>query len=160
MKLADVTDVFLTSFYPDHRRGLTGLEHATWHLAEAEHDAMTSFLENERAEANTHGDLERLALVEDEHRLLDQTVVAADTLMEGVDLFPLPGISPGCCGLLLPQPRQTVLICGDAVATIEHYERGMVLPECWNREQALASFQEAIEIADVLVPGRDNTIFR
>jgi hypothetical protein len=34
----------------------------------------------------------------------------------------------------------------------------MVLPECWNREQAIESFKEAIEIADVLIPGRDNVI--
>lgn len=156
--LADVTDVFLTSFYPDHRRGLRALEHATWYLSEAEHQAMTSFLDTERMEAQQHGDTERLAIVEDEHQLLDRCVIAPDSIAEGVDLFPLPGVSPGCCGLLLPQPRQTVLICGDAVATIEHHERAMVLPECWNREQAIESFKEAIEIADVLIPGRDNVI--
>ena len=157
--LAEVTDVFLTSFYPDHRRGLTALAHATWHLAEAEHDAMCSFLETERTEAHQHGDTERLSLVDDEHRLLDRCVVAADSIASGVDLFPLPGVSPGCCGLLLPQPRQTIVICGDAVATVEHHERAMVLPECWNREQAIESFKEAVEIADVLIPGRDNVIF-
>ena len=126
--LSQITDVFLTSFYPDHRRGLPGLEHATWFLSEAEQEAMSSFLATERYDGETHDDPERLALVQDEERLLDRVEIAPDCLMDGVDLFPLPGISPGCCGLLLPQSRQTVLFCGDAIPTIEHLEQGMVLP--------------------------------
>ena len=51
----------------------------------------------------------------------------------------------------MPLPQQTVLVCGDAVATSEHLEQGQVLASSWNREQALESFKEAIEIADVLV---------
>ena len=158
LMLSQITDVFLTSFYPDHRRGLPGLEHATWFLSEPEQDAMTSFLATERFDAESHMDTERLALIQDEERLLDQVEIAPDSLMDGVDLFPLPGISPGCCGLLLPQSRQTVVFCGDAIPTIEHLEQGMVLPECWNREQAMNSFKEAIEISDVIVPGRDNVV--
>ena len=55
-----------------------------------------------------------------------------------------------------PSPAATVLICGDAVATREHLEQGKVLPTCHNIEQAQESFAEAIEIADLLIPGRDN----
>ncbi len=44
------------------------------------------------------------------------------------------------------------------MATSEHLEQGQVLASSWNREQALESFKEAIEIADVLVLGRDNAI--
>ncbi|MHC4427338.1 MAG: hypothetical protein ACYS0D_01880, partial [Planctomycetota bacterium] len=72
------------------------------------------------------------------------------------DLFPLPGVSPGSCGLLLPLPRATVCICGDAVATVEHLRQGKVLPECHDIEQAQESFAEVVEIADILVLGRDN----
>lgn len=158
MGLSDVTDVFLTSFYPDHRRALLSLEHATWHVSEAERDAMLEFLEDELASADTHGDHERLSLIESERALVQRTTPAADVLVQGVDLFPLPGVSPGCCGLLLPLPQQTVLICGDAIPTCEHIEQGKVLASCWNRDQAMGSFKEAIEIADVLVPGRDNVV--
>ena len=49
-----------------------------------------------------------------------------------------------------------MLVCGDAVATQEHLEQGKVLPYCHDVEQAQQSFAEAIEIADLLIPGRDN----
>ena len=55
-------------------------------------------------------------------------------------------------------PQQTVLICGDVVATSEHMEQGQILASCWNRDKAMESFKEAIDIADVLVLGRDNAI--
>jgi hypothetical protein len=56
------------------------------------------------------------------------------------------------------QPTRTTLITGDAVATGDHLEKGQVLPGCFNREQAMESFKEAVEIADVIVPGRDNIV--
>ena len=68
-------------------------------------------------------------------------------------MFPLPGVTEGNCGLLLALPGSTVLICGDAIATSEHLERGKVLPNCHNIQQAQASFTEAIEIADVFILG-------
>ena len=156
--LSKITDVFLTSFYPDHRRGLIGLEHASWYMAEAERESMETFLVNERMEAESHQDSERLVIIEDEQQILERVQIAPDSIAEGVDLFPLHGVSPGCCGLLLPQPRHTILVCGDAVATVEHHERGMVLEDCWDTNKAMESFKEAIEIADILVPGRDNII--
>ncbi len=51
-----------------------------------------------------------------------------------------------------------MLICGDAIATSEHLEKGKVLPNCHNVEHAQSSFTEAIEIADVFILGRDNII--
>jgi len=158
LSLADITDVFLTSFYPDHRRALPALSGASWYVSEAERDAMIEFLEGEQAGADSHEDQERQNLIEVERELVANTIVAPDRLAEGVDLFPLPGLSPGSCGLLLPQPQQTVLICGDTVATAEHLEQGQILASCWNREQAMDSFREALEIADMLVLGRDNAI--
>ena len=158
MCLADITDVFMTSFYPDHRRSLPALEHAEWWVSEAERDAMQDFLDGEQSGADSHDDRERQGLIRSERELVERTRIAPDELAEGVDLFPLPGISPGSCGLLLPLPQQMVLICGDAVATSEHLEQGQVLASCWNREQALESFKDAIEIADMLVLGRDNAV--
>ena len=58
--------------------------------------------------------------------------------------------------MLLLLPRATALICGDAVATVEHLQQGKVLPGCFNVDQARESFAEAVEIADLLIPGRDN----
>ena len=84
--------------------------------------------------------------------------MAPDKLAEGVDLFPLPGVSIGSSGLLLPTPATTLLIAGDAVATAEHLEQGRVISPCFDIQQALESLKEAIEIADMIVPGRDNLI--
>ena len=81
-----------------------------------------------------------------------------DRLVDGIDLFPLPGVTPGLCGLLIPLPRTTILVCGDAVPTYEHLEQGTVLPHVADLEQAQESLREAIEIADQLVLGRDNLV--
>ncbi|NER78237.1 MAG: hypothetical protein F6K42_01415 [Leptolyngbya sp. SIO1D8] len=58
--------------------------------------------------------------------------------------------------MLVVEPRTTTLVCGDAVPTIEHLREGSVLESAVDVDQARASFQEAIEIADLLIPGRDN----
>ena len=39
-------------------------------------------------------------------------------------------------------------------------DRGKVLPGCHDLEKAHDSFKEAIEIADVIIPGRDNILVR
>jgi glyoxylase-like metal-dependent hydrolase (beta-lactamase superfamily II) len=75
-----------------------------------------------------------------------------------VDLFPLPGFTPGNCGLLLAHPTRTTVIAGDAVATTEHLERGQVLRGSFDIEQARESLLEVIEIADAVVPGHDNVV--
>ena len=127
---------------------------------EAERDAYREVIQVRRRELDDEDELdpESERLLEIESQVVARCGAAPDRLADGVDLFPLPGVSPGCCGLLLPMPQQTVLICGDAVPTIEHLEQGKILPSCWNREQAMESFKEAVEIADVLVPGRDNSM--
>ncbi|RMH24934.1 MAG: hypothetical protein D6692_11975 [Planctomycetota bacterium] len=90
--------------------------------------------------------------------LLARTKAASDSIAPGVDLFPLPGVTQGLCGLLLAEPTRTTLICGDAIPTQDHLEQGKVLPTCWDLEKAQESFQEAVEIADLLILGRDNAV--
>ncbi|MBK7403409.1 MAG: hypothetical protein IPJ41_01935 [Phycisphaerales bacterium] len=51
------------------------------------------------------------------------------------------------------------MICGDAIPTVEHYAQGQVPKQCFDAKQAMESFKEAVEIADVLVLGRDNLVF-
>jgi len=153
-----VTHVFLTSATDEHMRGLAAFPRATWMALETEIAA---------ARANTHEDL-GLALehpedggvepLEDRLALLERLRPAEDCITQGVDLFPLAGVTPGSCGILVSQPTRTILLAGDAVATREHLADAKVLPHCWNRELAQDSFAEAIEIADVIVPGRDNIL--
>jgi glyoxylase-like metal-dependent hydrolase (beta-lactamase superfamily II) len=90
--------------------------------------------------------------------LLQRCKSSPDTLAMGVDLFPLYGVTQGSCGLLLPQPSATVLVAGDAVASYEHLAEGKVLSPVFSLEQAQESFKEVIEIADLIVCGRDNVV--
>ncbi len=155
-----ITDVFLTDLRPERRRGIGLFGDARWHVGEMERDTYRAVIETRRRELDDEDDLdpETEKLLELESRVVARCGAAPDRLMDGVDLFPLPGVTPGLCGLLLPMPRTTILICGDAVPTIEHLEQGAVLPHVASLEQAQESFREAVEIADQLVPGRDNIV--
>ncbi len=152
----DITHVFLTSFQADQRRALRAFDMALWLLHEAERQSVVESYQAQMTEAEDGDDEELVALIETEIEILARCEVAPDSLASGVDLFPLPGVTPGTCGLLLAQPNMTILVCGDAVATSEHLEQGKVLPTSVSIEQAQESFREAIEIADVIIPGRDN----
>ncbi len=156
LTLADITHVFLTSFDPDRRRALLGLGEAVWYLHAPEIEAASEAIQDELHRAE--GDVELVALLEEHQALLQTCVVPNDTVMEGVDLFPLPGFTPGSCGLLLPTAKRTILICGDTVATQEHLKQGSVLSTSADIERAQESFKECIEIADIIVPGRDNVL--
>jgi glyoxylase-like metal-dependent hydrolase (beta-lactamase superfamily II) len=117
LTLADVTDVFLTNFRPAHRRGLPALEHAKWWVSEAEREAVGVGLIGQLQEVGAEDEQTEQMLKQD-IALLQRCKAAPDKLAGQVDLFPLPGFTPGNCGLLLTLARQaTVLIAGDAVPT-------------------------------------------
>ncbi|MGJ8636920.1 MAG: MBL fold metallo-hydrolase [Phycisphaerales bacterium] len=164
----DITHVFLTSFNPEARRAIELFDKAHWLISPTERETVgipiaqsLAQLAHSKQEADDRGD----ELPEDEQLLMDMLTKdiqllqriqpAEDTIVKSVDLFPLPGVSQGTCGLLISQPTTTTLICGDALPTVEHLQAGQVL-EGADRKAAQASFQEAIEIADILIPGRDN----
>lgn len=156
LRLANVTDVFLTSFDADRTRTLDGLAHAKWYMHEpeierAKQDACESLQHVER-------DDELEEFLEGQLKKLDLFQVPDDHFMSGVDLFPLHGHTLGTCGLLLPTPKRTIVIAGDAVPTREHLERLTVLPSTTDIESAQDSMKECVEIADIIVPGRDNIL--
>ncbi|MEN0021246.1 MAG: MBL fold metallo-hydrolase [Planctomycetota bacterium] len=164
-----VTHVFLTSFKPDTARGISAFESAKWFLSEAEREAVGVPLAQAAKrvlaqEAEDGLDDDPLATDDVKETLRTQLAVlqrceaAPDKLAPGVDLFPLPGVTPGLCGLLLATGKHATLVCGDAVPTVEHLEQGKLLPGAADVELAQESYAEAIEIADVLVPGRDNWV--
>lgn len=158
LKPSDITHVFLTSFRPDVRRGLELFDDARWLISEAEREGMGVPLASQLARAIDSKEIELRHALERDVALLKRCRSAPDTLAPGVSLFPLPGVTPGMCGLLLSQPTTTVLICGDAIPTLEHLEQGKTVRWAADIDQARASFTEAIEIADVLILGRDNLV--
>ncbi len=167
---ADITHVFLTSFTPETRRAITAFPGAVWLISPREREAvgvplaqslarLAETAEMAAAAGEEFDDDQKtmLGIVQQDVAILQRCRETPDKIAQGVDVFPLPGVTPGCTGLLLTG-RETTLICGDAVATVEHLDAGKVLPDCADREQAKESFEEAVEIADVLVPGRDNWV--
>ncbi len=158
LEAQDITHVFLTSFRPETIRGLEAFPEVPWLVSETERETVGVPL----------AQMLQQALAEDEKNLaealsadvarLRRCESAPDRLAKGVDLFPLPGVTPGLCGLLVAEAMRTILICGDAAPTIEHIERGMVMKNAANLEKAKESLIEAMEIADLLVPGRDNIV--
>lgn len=149
----DVTDVFLTSFRPAHRWGLEAFAGARWLISEMERETVGRSLVERFAQ---EPDDDTRKLLEHDIALLKRCTAAPDRLAEQVDLFPMPGFTPGTCGLLLSHVNSTTLIAGDAVATAEHLAQGRVLRGCYDADEARNSFMEAVEIADVIIPGHDN----
>lgn len=165
-----VTHVFLTSFNPELRRGLGApsgggaFDHATWWISESEREHVGVAMATRLRELVERGDRDAPVreTLELDVAILKRCAAAPDTLVsdrgERADLFPLPGVTPGLCGVLLAGSRHTTLICGDAVPTVEHLEQGKVLQNAADVALARQSFAEAIEIADLLILGRDNLV--
>lgn len=154
---ADVTHVFLTSFKADTCRGIRAFDNAEWLMAAQEREAVGVPLAKLLRDASD-ADEETRHELEYQVSLLKECKPAPDSIARGVDLFPLPGVTPGLCGLLVAEPSRTTVICGDAIPTVEHLEQGQVPKNAFDAKLAMESFKEALEIADVLVLGRDNLV--
>ncbi len=150
-----ITDVFLTCYRPAHRAGLPALEHADWYIAEPERERIGVQL---IAQLDQGHDADVRELIQRDIAMLQRCKPAPDQLAERVDLFPVPGYTPGTCGLLLAMPAMTVVVAGDAVATSEHLEAGQLLPGPFDLDAAHEAFKDVIEIADWIIPGHDNLI--
>ena len=153
----DISDVFLTNFRPAHRWGLPAFPNARWLISEAERESIGQSLVQRFQEEE---DTSVQAMLQEDIAILKRFEAAPDKIAPHVDLFPLPGYTPGTCGLLLafPSGGPTIVIAGDAVATLEHLEQGRIPRGAYNVEQAQESFREVIEIADVIVPSHDNVL--
>ena len=151
----DVTDVFLTNFRPSHRWGLPAFGEARWLISEREREAIGAALVEQFQQESDEESRERLR---GEVALLKRMENAPDKLAAKVDLFPLPGFTPGNCGLILSETNSTTVLAGDAVATAEHLRMGRVLRGAFDIEQAGESLREVVEIADLVVPGHDNVV--
>ncbi len=156
LKPQQITHIFMTSGDHLHRRALAMFENASWLMHEPERQDQLKLLASQLTEAQDAADQDLVDHLQRELQILEACDAAPDKVVAGVDLYPLPGVTVGTCGLLLPMPRATVVICGDAVATFEHLEQGKILPGCRDIDLAQESFREAIEIGDLLVLGRDN----
>jgi glyoxylase-like metal-dependent hydrolase (beta-lactamase superfamily II) len=156
--LADVTDVFCTTLRPAHRRGLESLTHATWWASSLELQTYSAGMAD-RQNAAERLSSEDAKLHELELELLDRFKEAEDDFSAQISLYPLHGPSPGCTGLLLTPPTQTILIASDAAITAEHVQRGQVWVGCHDTEEALQTLSDLLEVADIIICGHDNLTF-
>jgi len=155
---ADITHVFLTSFHPDTRRAIELFDGAKWMISEAEREAIGVPLARQLAAAAEEGETELAEMIKREVMLLQKFEAAPDRIALGVDLFPMHGVTPGMTGLLIGHKRYTLLVAGDAIPTSEHLEHGQVLKRAVDVAAAKESLQEAIDIADLFIPGRDGLL--
>ena len=149
-----VDTVFLTNFRPAHRAGLPLFPHAKLLIHEAEQEANRQHLERLVRDAPPE-DIDR-KILRQELALLSTLSPADDKVADQLDLFPLPGYTPGTCGLLIKFPTSTIVLAGDAVPTQDHFLAGQVLPDAYDIRQAQESLGEIYEIADLVIPGHDN----
>lgn len=155
LKPEEIDTVFLTNYRPAHRAGVSAFPRAKVLLFEAEKEFVLPRLE-QLAEAAGEDDGGGAAVIRQELELLEKMKVADDKLAPNVDLFPLPGFTPGTCGLLVSLPTASVLIAGDGVPTQDHFLAMQTLPDGHDVRQAGESMREVYEIADLIVPGHDN----
>lgn len=153
-----VTHVFLTSFHPDTHRGIGAFKGATWWIAKTEREGVGLPLIQQLKKVSDDGETEAVEILKRQVEVLHRCEEAPEALADRVDVFPLPGLTPGMTGVLVEEPELTTLICGDAIPTVEHLRRKMILQGATSVEKARESFAEALQIADVLVLGRDGLV--
>lgn len=158
LKPEQITHVFLTSFKPETTRAITLFENATWWISEPEREGVGVPLISQVQQAEQDEDPELAEALKRDVAILQRCQPAPDKPADRVDLFPLPGVTPGLTGLIIAGPRETTVICGDAIPSVEHLEQGKVLPNAADVEQAKNSLMDAVEIADLLILGRDNIV--
>lgn len=154
----DITHVFLTSFRPDVRRGLDAFTHATWWIGESERESVGVPMAHSLRRAHDAGDHDVVEAIQRDVAMLQRCEAAPDEIARDVTLFPLPGVTPGLSGLLVAEARYTTVVTGDAIPTLEHLEAGKAPQHALDVEQARSSFVDAVEVADLLVLGRDNVV--
>jgi glyoxylase-like metal-dependent hydrolase (beta-lactamase superfamily II) len=153
-----ITHVLLTSFHPDTHRGIAAFPKATWLIGRDEREGVGIPLVRELRYAAERNQPELAERLKHQVAVLQRCQEAPDELAPGVDLFPLPGLTPGLCGVIVEHDELTTVVCGDAIPTVEHLLQKIVLQSADNAIKARASFAEAVQIADWLVLGRDNCV--
>ncbi len=156
-KLDSVTDVFCTTMRPDARRALPALEHANWWASETELEWYSRELLAMQESAERLGSDDAVC-VEEDLAITRRFKPAPEKFTEQISVYPLFGATVGCSGLLLTPATTTIVITGPAALTKEHVEKGMVWSHCADKDQAMESLTDLLELADVIIPGFDNIL--
>lgn len=158
MSPGDITDVFCTTLRPDARRGLELFPEAKWYCSETEKQWYSLKLIGLKDSADRL-DKEDADNIEIELKIVDRFAEVPEKFSPQISAYPLAGVTPGCCGLLLTPATTTVVVAGPAIPTKGHLECGMVWEECVDREQAMQAMGDLLELAEAVIPGFDNICF-
>jgi len=133
LKIADVTDVFVTHEHGDHFAGLAHFAGARWLASPAVAEKL-----------NRDGKLP--ARVEG----------ASGRLHDAVDVLPTPGHTPGHNSLRFDCDGLSVVVAGDAIATRDFFRERRPYYNAVDVEQSRRTMDAIAGAADLIVPGHDN----
>ena len=131
------------------------MTHATWWASPIEIDTYSAGMADRQVAADRLNSEDAQAHAH-ELDVLERFTPAEDDLAPQVSLYPLYGPSPGCTGLLLTPPTQTILLASDAAITAEHLQRGQVWSGSFDTEEAIKTLSDLLEVADIIICGHDN----
>ncbi len=153
-----IDTVFLTSFSPLHRRGLSLFAESIWFIGQVEREVVQAGLGAMMNGGPVGADEVSFEEIEAENALIERLKIAPEKLSEHVSIFPTYGATPGNMSLLVCGQR-TIAIAGDAIITSGYFDNGRVWDRSSDPEQAKESFRELADIADAIVPGHDNIFY-
>ncbi len=136
LKLDDITAVFLTHDHDDHFAGLEHFQKAAWLAAPPVADLL-----NRRKQFS---------------RKLDP---APARLFDLVDVIPTPGHTPTHHSLRFASGGRVVVVSGDAVMTQDFFRDRRAFFNAMDAELSVKTMKKLASIANVIVPGHDNSFY-
>jgi glyoxylase-like metal-dependent hydrolase (beta-lactamase superfamily II) len=133
LKLSDINNVFITHEHADHYAGLAHFPQARW-LAGPE---VASLLNASR-------------------KFTKPLAPASGKLFGAVDVVPTPGHTMGLHSLRFDCAGLSVVVAGDAVATLDFWRERRGYFNCVDFEHSARSMAKIAELGDIVVPGHDN----
>ena len=133
----DISTVYITHSHADHFMGLEIFVNADIYSAPDCYEEINSQLA-EKSE------------------MAKKVLPAPESPFPGVKLLPLPGHTPGLCGLLFDAAEGRVVVAGDSVMTRDFFRDARGYFNSLDFEQSTQTIKKLYDIADVIVPGHDN----
>ena len=133
LKPRDVTAVFVTHEHGDHYAGLAHFPDAAWYASPGVAEVLNRSAKLPRRLEGVTG-----------------------RLFDALDVIPTPGHTDARCSLRFDCDGLSVVIAGDAVATVDFFRDRRPFYNAVNVERSKGTMDELSRIADVIVPGHDN----
>ncbi len=157
LKPEQITKVYSTHFHYDHHVSPLQFSKAEWFMSAI--DQQQNLLGWEEFASSYWESIKHVITQQYDEFMAkmrmeaEKFIPAADEIVPGLRLVPLPGHTEGTAGLLFDGPEGRVLMTGDAVMTKDFFRERRPFFFGWNYEEAENSMHYAAGIADIIVPG-------